>query len=416
MGLAHFSIGTATNRLDLTRNLKAIDWEPSQTPLEPTWASSALAEGRQPTSHRFTNAIESMTLHIVASSQDKVIEWSQELRRMLIKATEYWDTDYQPDIVYVAARASCETNMRYCWVYGGEVPKDSDPYGQPFTGRGAPSFWERQLVFERGAWMANAPGTGTSIVVMGSQDWCFPHHLTFDGVNDYVDAQSDAKLDNLPQGASMTIEAWIRPISWGAAGGSIAGKLNVGLNSGWGFGINAAIGLQAGVSCLNVGAISASGLDDFTVDQDWHYVLMCYDDLGAVTPVAKRIYLNIDGTWIAAASYVLQTIGVGAYDIDTNDNVIIGNTFAAGAEWWEGDIGWVRISDFIRYDPTGEVSFTPPVRCLIPDIDVNVMGQWIKEGTGTGVGAVANQAGGTAADMVGAPTWDCDCDRTFGGA
>ena len=165
MGLAHFSIGTATNRLDLTRNLKAIDWEPSQTPLEPTWASSALAEGRRPTSHRFTNAVESMTLHIVASSQDKVIEWSQELRRTLVKATEYWDTDYQPDIVYVAARASCETNMRYCWVYGGEVPKDSDPYGQPFTGHGAPSFWERQLVFERGAWLDNVPGTGTSVTI-----------------------------------------------------------------------------------------------------------------------------------------------------------------------------------------------------------------------------------------------------------
>ena len=209
MGLAHFSIGTATDRIDLLRNVRIADWEPSETPIEDTFASSALAEGRQLVSHRYVNAIESMTLHVIAPTQDKVIEWSQDVRRMLRRAREYWDTEYQPDIVYLQAQASCETNVRYAWVYAGAVPEDNDPYGQPFAGRGAPRFWERQLIVERGAWLADAPGTGTCVAVTGSQDYCFPSYLEFHGPFDDVDCASDAKLDDIPTGL-MTVDGWIR--------------------------------------------------------------------------------------------------------------------------------------------------------------------------------------------------------------
>ena len=406
MGLAHFSIGTATNRLDLTRNLKAIDWEPSQTPLEPTWASSALAEGRQPTSHRFTNAIESMTLHIVASSQDKVIEWSQELRRMLIKATEYWDTDYQPDIVYVAARASCETNMRYCWVYGGEVPKDNDPYGQPFTGRGAPSFWERQLVFERGAWMANAPGVGTSIAVEATQEWCFPSYLEFDGIDDNVNCASDAKLDNLPGFAvyakgPITVEAWIRPTGWGESStGRIASKAD------WEFMVWDLQGLNATVTCVTRQARSNITLAQFSPDGAWHHVLMTYSETGAGLPAARTIYIAVDGVW--ATVYNEQQTSQGNYVTDAAENLWIGDR-TANDRCFEGDIGSVRVSNSIRHSPAGG-DFTPPDRCKLPDIDANTMGQWIYEGTGA---TTANQSGGTAGAITNA-TWDCDCPHTFG--
>jgi len=134
VGLAHFSIGTsvAGDRIDLLRNVRVVDWEPSETPIEDTWASSAMAEGRQLASHRYQNAIEDMSLHIIAPNHDKVIEWSQELRRMLRRAREYWDTDHQPNIVYIMAQGACETNMRYCWVHSGNVPKDNDPHGQPW--------------------------------------------------------------------------------------------------------------------------------------------------------------------------------------------------------------------------------------------------------------------------------------------
>jgi len=408
MGLAHFSIGTATDRIDLLRNVRIANWEPSETPIEDTFASSALAEGRQLASHRYLNAIENMTLHVIAPTQDRVIEWSQDLRRMLRRAREYWDTEYQPDIVYLQARASCETYYRYAWVHSGAVPEDSDPYAPPFAGRGAPRFWERQLIVERSAWMADSPGTGTVVAVEGSQEICFPPYLIFDGATQDVDCGSDAKLDDLPV-TFITVDAWVR-IPVGTTGThAIMGKTVGAGADGWVVYWNDVLGLCGLVACLTVNAYSESAPTDLTADGLWHHVLFCYDDAGAVCPAAKTVYLEVDGVWVAA--YTTQTQGIGAYQADAARVLYIGstNTFSF---FWLGDIGWARVSDAIIHDPTGPATFTPPVQCQLPDISADTQGQWIKEGAGT---AIENQAGGAGA-TASFSTWDCDCDTVFGEA
>jgi hypothetical protein len=411
MGLAHFSIGTATDRIDLLRNVRIVDWDPSETPLEETWAGTSLSEGRQPVMHRYTNAIEEMTLHIIAPNQDAVIHWSQDLRRMLTKAVRYWDENAkQPNIVYVMARASCETNMRYCWVYAGDVPKDQDPFGPIFAGRKAPRFWERQFIFERGPWMANPPGEGESVAVTASQSYCFPSYLEFDGSGDEVDCHSDAKLDDIPDFAvagkgDICAEAWIRPTGWGENNeGHIFDK------GSWWLAILSIGGLYGFINCAGANAGSTSGLDEFSLTGDWVHVAMVYSEAGhAGMPSAREVYLSVGGVWVG--SYTLQTTSAGNYNGDAPQDLRIGNNLAAN-RCWEGDIGWCRVSDTIRYTPnTG--NFTPPDRCILPSIDVNTQGQWIKEGEGAGAGAVANQAGGTAGDLTGAE-WDCDCPHTLG--
>jgi hypothetical protein len=80
------------------------------------------------------------------------------------------------------------------------------------------------------------------------------------------------------------------------------------------------------------------------------------------------------------------------------------------AEFYEGDIGWIRVSDIGLHVPG--IDFDAPSRCTVPRATANTMGLWIFEGTGTTTGNAG--AGTTAGQFVGSPTWLCECPETFG--
>lgn len=237
----------------------------------------------------------------------------------------------------------------------------------------------------------------------GNTRLCGPAYLDFNGDTSSINCGSNATLDDIPDFAvaakgNITAEAWIKPDTWGEANaGRIFSKTN------WSLRLDSALGLYSNVVCAAQTAISDSGLDEFTLDGEWHHVLMTYSEVGLGTAVARTIYLAIDGVWVA--TYPTQQVSAGNYTSDAAQNLFIGNN-AGGAACFDGKIGWTRISSTIRYDPAA--NFTPEPRCTIPPtIDANVQGSWIYEGSG----ATAHDMAGVAArdGAITDGTWACDC-------
>src|SRR5512139_3242307 len=132
MGVALFTIGTATERINLLNKdgIMVRDWEPVESPVQEVWSDSPLADYGQLMQYRDVRAEEGMTIFVRGIDQDDCIAKIRGLRNMLRKARDYWTTPAQPSIIYIEAKASCETNSRYAWVWGGTVEQDGDPYAQ----------------------------------------------------------------------------------------------------------------------------------------------------------------------------------------------------------------------------------------------------------------------------------------------
>ena len=149
-------------------------------------------------------------------------------------------------------------------------------------------------------------------------------------------------------------------------------------------------------------ALSTSGLDEFSLDGLWHHVAMTYENA-----VARLIRLWIDG--VEVTSYGAQNPAQGALASDVGNDLYIGNILPGGTLCFDGDIGWCRVSDIVRYNAT----FTPPLRCALPAIDANTVGQWI--GAEQSGATIDNQEGTAAIDgTLTDGTFDCDCEFQYG--
>jgi len=233
-------------------------------------------------------------------------------------------------------------------------------------------------------------------------------------VDDYIDCNENPPVtDDWPDdtgvaSGKITMEAWINPDDWGEGG--VGEIINKGLH--WEMWIEEGRGLCARIDCATQDAISYSGTDDFSPDEDWHHVAAVYSETGVGVPVARTIYLMIDWTWVA--SYDLQQASVGAYVSDIGDSIAIGNDITGAlytGATFDGLMGWVRVNSDIDYDPT-DANITPLPRCTMPE-DAG-RATWIYEG----VGNLAHpweslQPDGSdplTGTIVGATWADCDCD------
>lgn len=404
MALAHLSIGTATNRLDLlnTAGYHIGDWRPAAEQPEDVFAVSAMADYRQLSSYRELTAIETMPLTVRGSSQDACVRLTQDLRRILMLARDYWTTPYQVDPVYIEARASCETNTRYAIVHAGNLPDDSNPFGEPFLQRGRRSVMEQVLILERGPWCDTAPGDATvCLPVSGLSASGFPFYLEFgDAATDRVNCASGATLDNLPA-ADFTAEAWIRADGYLVGQGRIFDKCNASIAAdGWSFAVISTGGLRALAQFAVTDAQTITGLDDFMADGQWHHVVAAFDLVGATN---NTFYIAVDGVWTAA--YSTQTPGAGAYQVDAANDLYIGNSVGQDRVF-DGGIGWTRLSSSLRY--AIGVNFTPPSRCFFPDTDATTEGLWIQEGTGASAFDYSGNA--NTGTITGADWADSDCE------
>jgi hypothetical protein len=233
------------------------------------------------------------------------------------------------------------------------------------------------------------------------ESYCDPSFLTFNGSNSDVDFGSGVSLDNLPDGGAIQVEAWIRARGWGEANQGRIVMKQAGA-AGWTLHLNSTNGLVAQVSCVGQAAFSMSGTDEFSPDGQWHHVLMVYDETGTLTPVARTVYLAVDGEWVS--SYTFQQVSIGAYGSDAALDLHVGNDSTA-INTFDGDIGWVRVKGTITVtvgDPFGTGA-----RCTFPAVGGGDVLLAIQEGAGA---TAADQSGYGNDGTIANCTWACDCE------
>lgn len=143
--------------------------------------------------------------------------------------------------------------------------------------------------------------------------------LSFDGLDDYVNAGSGATLDNL---SAMTIAAWINPASMGENGrGRIVAKSS-GSNLpsiGWSFYVTSEVpnGIKFAVDHTSAHLEHASAANAITLNQ-WQHVAVTWD--GSRSYANAHIYVN--GKEVA---YAISDNAVGTRASDAAQNLFIGN-------------------------------------------------------------------------------------------
>ena len=165
------SDGTTTiNLLNATDGFSLNAWRPAIAQYKGggTWQASPLSDGRRMVTRQHGNAVEAFDLKVSSTaSQDDIIYNTQELRRLLEKAVNYWVTDWQGDPVWVEAQATCETNPRYATIHSWSTPDDDNPFSSPFLQPVGAIMDDWTLVLERGHWQSTIPGTGECVEISG---------------------------------------------------------------------------------------------------------------------------------------------------------------------------------------------------------------------------------------------------------
>ena len=334
MPLAHLSIGTSTNRINLLCDRGGFmldDWQVGGTEYGAIFQESQLADFRQMAAYRDVTTFDTFSLKLWANSQDQAARQIQALRTIVRLCLDFWTSTYQTSVVYLSARASCETNMRHAVVYDTRLIGESSPFGQPFLqATGNAIMDELALIVERGPWLENVPGTGTCVEISSQAADNTMFALYFDGVDDRVNCGSLASVDDLPL-ADFTAEAWIKADSWGD---SVTNIGNIFTKTTWRLYIADVVGASTPVPGVYVYATHAVTLaithtdaNIFYPDEQWHHIAAAWDQAALQWDIA------IDGTWVGTTI----TAGAGAYSGDAANDLYIGGI--AGTNNFDGQIG-----------------------------------------------------------------------------
>ena len=103
--------------------------------------SSTISEAKAIAMRTWDYVTESFTLAANFSSPDIMARELRRLRLLLRQAESFFDlNDYENEPVWIEARAAGETNMRYAYIFRGQLTNESNHYNQPFiqrSGRGS---------------------------------------------------------------------------------------------------------------------------------------------------------------------------------------------------------------------------------------------------------------------------------------
>lgn len=222
--ILRLSDGSVAIDLLSTPGFQLEGWRPAVSSYKAggVYQGSPLSDGRRLVDKRFTNSIETFRVKSSGISQNELIEQTQNIRRLLEKAANYWATDWQNEPVWVEVRASEETNLRYGLVVQGRIPEDENPFSQPFLQPDCAAAMDRlTLLIEHTAWTENRPGTGTPVALSAAEN--------FDGrVLGNVDAagvrqpttDDEVFISNKRNTANLTDVYY-----WDGAGGAWSGNL-----------------------------------------------------------------------------------------------------------------------------------------------------------------------------------------------
>lgn len=187
--------------------------------------------------------------------------------------------------------------------------------------------------------------------------------LEFNDVNSNIIAGSDSSIDDLPSGTLMTVEGWFRTHA-GASSRTQIQLINKGQwsTAGW---IFYSYGSLDRLSVLM--RISGSNQEFLInnvgfVDGDWHHIAwsLSLDD---------KIRIFMDGVRVYTGS---STFTQASYQSDAAYDLQVGTVVGQVRQPYI-DVGWIRISDNIRY---GSATYTVPAQNSPPTSDANTVLLW----------------------------------------
>jgi hypothetical protein len=206
-----------------------------------------------------------------------------------------------------------------------------------------------------------------------------PWSVGFNGTTSKIDCGSDAGLDNLADNA-FTVEGWFRSISTGID--QYLMYKGAASSTGWRIRLTTT-SVEAKIECDTTSPSASSSTTK--IDGKWHHVAFTYDDAGD-----RKVRLFIDGVLVSTS-----VAAIGAIKPDGTYSLFISR---ASSYILSGNVGWVRVSNSIRYTADFIPARVPPAS------DANTIAQWnMVEGTGT---TVDNIEGTAARDgTITAGTW-----------
>lgn len=142
-------------------------WRPNIAQHRSTWQQSPLSDGRRLVNYQWDHTIDTFSLKVQGVDQDQAIFITQQLRRLLEKAAQYWTADWQNEPVWLEAQATCETNLRYALIHSWSTPDDENPFAMPFLQPHAAVMDNWTLNIEHGFWTEEQPTVGTCVQVSG---------------------------------------------------------------------------------------------------------------------------------------------------------------------------------------------------------------------------------------------------------
>lgn len=179
------------------------------------------------------------------------------------------------------------------------------------------------------------------------------------GTTTEINAGNEESISNLLTEGPATIEGWIRPDS---AGGSNRGTILY--KYGWTLLYGNADGL---LDVYAYGADTTRLSTTLLPDQRWHHFAITHNDSDG------KLRLWIDGLLKAIGGPIVDYVG----DLTRVLNI---GYYPGKARYWDGGIGWVRVSDTVRY----HYNFIPPLRDAPPVVDANTVRLFkMDEGEGT---------------------------------
>lgn len=130
------------------------------------WQDSPMANGRQLAMTVYANIIDEFVIKGKGGTQDTAIRNLQDLIRLLQKGKDYWTSNWQTTPIYLKAKATSESHVRYAIVKSFRIDSLNSPYAGPFLQTDCTALFDGISVFvEHGPWQEQPVGTGTRVEV-----------------------------------------------------------------------------------------------------------------------------------------------------------------------------------------------------------------------------------------------------------
>lgn len=150
------------------------EWKPKapETKGGGVYADNPMSDERRLVHYARQSIIDTFEMKARGMSQDSLIRIVSKLRAMLNRAADCWGYDWNTSPVWIEAKASCESEMRYAVVMRGEIPEDDSPFRAPFLQvDDSAAMDDLSLVVEHQIWRSQPPGRSSCVSLSTVQSY-----------------------------------------------------------------------------------------------------------------------------------------------------------------------------------------------------------------------------------------------------